>query len=72
VDSPITIDWAFSGSNGIVHITGSVALTEEFIDGAPRVSVPEGSALRTFLDRARGSSALTHRQSFDLRLNAPR
>lgn len=65
------IDWVFKGSRGIVHVTGSHALAEEFGDRSPVVSVPEGSALRPFFDRSRGNTALTHRMSLDLTLNPP-
>src|SRR6266542_3203236 len=65
------IDWIFSGSQGLVHVTGSSTLIEEFGDRTPVVSVPERSALRPFFDRSRGTTALTHREVFDLRLNSP-
>jgi hypothetical protein len=64
------IDWVFSGSRGAVHITGHYTLFEEFADRNPMVSVPERSALRSFFEHARGSTAPTHRQSFDLRLQS--
>lgn len=65
------IDWIFRGSHGIIHITGSHALYEEFADRNPVVDVPAASALRPFLDRARGITAMTHRNSLDLSLNPP-
>jgi hypothetical protein len=63
------IDWVFSGSRGMVHITGSHTLTEEFGDRSPVLKVPKASMLRPFFDDSRGASALTHRMSLDLTLN---
>ena len=68
----IRLEGIRSQRRGIVHITGSSTLTEEFGDRSPVVSVPEGSALRPFSDHSRGNSALTHRNSLDLTLNPPR
>ena len=65
------IDWVFSGSQGIVHVTGSSALSEEFGDRNPVVRVPESSALRPFFERSRGNTALTHRMSLDLTMGPP-
>ncbi len=41
VRAPISnglIDWVFRGSRGVIHITGSSTLTEEFLDGSPAVT----------------------------------
>ncbi|HXU08337.1 MAG TPA: hypothetical protein VN743_05020 [Blastocatellia bacterium] len=63
------IDWIFYVKNGIVRITGTHTLTEEFGDRNPIVSVPEDSALRPFFNHSRGVTALTHRMSLDLTLS---
>jgi hypothetical protein len=60
------IAWLLRGSQGIVRITGSDTLYEEFADRNPVVTVPAASALRPFFDRARGMTAVTHRNSLDL------
>ena len=66
------VDWVFRGSRGVVHIAGTSTLSEEFGDRGPAVSVPARSALRPFVERSLGVTALTHRNSFDLTPLLPR
>lgn len=61
----------FRGSRGVVHIVVTSALSEEFDDRSPVVSVPATSALRPLFEHAVGMTAVTHRNSLDLTLGAP-